>query len=264
MNHALGLAANGDLVALVSGWNNRPPLGEEPEDGFKSATPLGPWVCRSTDGGRRWTHEDSFPSNDNGSGWIPFGAIMPGEDGALRACAYDAHSTHAVMFRSDDDGRTWTDPVPIDASGNETAPLHLGGGRWLAAARQEPKPECGLILSTSDDDGRTWARDQRISGFSEHPGHLLRLADGRILVTYGIRTEGEHGVGIRFSDDEGRMWGEPMRLVDVPPRDCGYPSTAQLPGGGCVTLYYTGVPAAWTYEMRAAAWNPDRFPTAGT
>ena len=71
-----------------------------------------------------------------------------------------------------------------------------------------------------------------MSGASQHPGHLTRLKDGRLLVTYGNRIKGQQGVLARLSADEGKTWGEPLTLVnDLVSGDCGYPATAQMRDG---------------------------------
>jgi hypothetical protein len=47
MNHAVGLAANGDLIVLTSGWSNRyPPNAPRTRGSFRYEV-LGPWLSRS-------------------------------------------------------------------------------------------------------------------------------------------------------------------------------------------------------------------------
>ncbi|MEW6755014.1 MAG: hypothetical protein AB1505_29130, partial [Candidatus Latescibacterota bacterium] len=52
MNLAAGLAGDGALVALVSGYDRRPPRGQAGD--FAGTTVLPLWVCRSQDGGATW------------------------------------------------------------------------------------------------------------------------------------------------------------------------------------------------------------------
>ena len=60
MNVAVGLASDGHLVAVCSGWSNRYPPGQS--GGAFRAEILDPWVCRSADGGRTWTiDKTTFP-----------------------------------------------------------------------------------------------------------------------------------------------------------------------------------------------------------
>jgi len=90
-------------------------------------------------------------------------------------------------FRSDDDGSTWKRVSTIHPTGNETTLLHLGGKRWMAAARER-----AMDLFVSEDDGETWRepvrvteknRDQRPSGAPQgraHPAMLWEPGEGSI------------------------------------------------------------------------------------
>ena len=151
MNCAVGVARNGDLIVLSSGYTNlvpnpMVPFGEQIER--KEGSEFRPTViCRSKDGGRSWDMAENFPAPPEservwGDHFIPFGNIVTGADGSLRAFAYLAHpktSRRGYMLSSEDDGRTWGDPVVINPRGSETSLLHLGDGRWLASTREFPQ-----------------------------------------------------------------------------------------------------------------------------
>ena len=69
-------------------------------------------------------------------------------------------------------------------------------------------------LFLSEDEGRTWHWRGPLTQTRQSPAHLLRLADGRILATYGIRNPGLYaGVGARVSD-EGESWGVPAFIFN--------------------------------------------------
>ena len=91
MNVAAGLANNGDLLVISSGWSG-------PLSGPTLGHILPAWVSRSTDGGKTWTIDaKAFPAK-----WpeasrrktspdgicVPFGDILAGNDGALRVALY--------------------------------------------------------------------------------------------------------------------------------------------------------------------------------
>lgn len=259
MNVAAGRANNGDLVVIASGWSNRYPPGQKGAP-FRAGI-LEPWVCRSSDGGRTWSvDKETFPAAaPNGGNSIPFGDILAGNDGALRVAMYapvKRRNDRVYVYRSADDGKTWGQPAALDETAyrNETALLHLGEGRWLAAVREN-----GLHLHRSTDDARSWEYVARLTGPAQHPGHLLRLRDGRIILSSGNRTASDKRVEVRQSLDEGQTWSEPLRVVDFQ-GDGGYPSSVQLPDGQVLTAYYASQIAGHArYHMGVVIWDPQRM-----
>ncbi len=260
MNVSAGLAGNGDLIVIASGWSDRPPT-VQPDVWFKEAETLPPWICRSSDGGRTWTVErNAMPERPswNFNRFIPFGDILAGGDSALYASAYASSpggGNSNFFLRSEDDGRAWKEFSMIGADDyNETAILRLGKGRWLAAARTARLQK--LELFRSDDDGVSWRRDQALSLARQIPAHLLRLNDGRILLTYGMRCPGYYGVAAQTSSDEGESWSVPFMLVHYPDADGGYPSSVQTADGRIVTAFYAASqPCHNRYHMGCLIWE---------
>jgi hypothetical protein len=205
MNVAAGLAANGDLLVIASGWSHRPPPGQTAGHG-PPAQVLAPWVCRSADGGRSWSIDKTiFPNLPCGGNGIPFGDILAGQEACLRVFIYLA-SWRTYVYRSTDDAKTWT-------------------------------------------------RRQRLTGHMKHPGDLLRLNDGRLLLTYGNRTS-PGGIDVQLSDDEGHTWTDPWRVADCE-GDRGYPSSIQLPDGQVLTAFYAQRTADHNrYHMGVVHWDP--------
>lgn len=266
MNVAAGLAKNGDLIVLCSGWSDVQ-QGQTPKQAAFRDLVLAPWICRSSDGGRSWKQLKDFPSPDPGCmNYVPFGDIKLGDDGALHASCYNGElkdpaksgmktkGTRSWHFRSDDDGRSWTRISLIHPAGNETALLHLGGKRWLAAARAAT-----MDLFTSEDDGQTWTGPNPVTQRNEINGHLALLSDGRILLTYGnrVKTGEQLGVLAKWSQDGGLTWSEPLRIAHTSTSDCGYPSTIQRADGKLVTAWYAAASAYHArYHMGVALWDP--------
>ena len=261
MNVAAGLASDGSLVVLASGWSNRPP--EPPDDGsFGQGEVLGTWVCRSGDGGRTWTRGEAVELPANGvTSIIPFGDIVPVGEGRLATSFYSCQvpeENSAFCYSSDDDGVSWGRPVAIqEGNTNETALLCLDDGCMLAAVRTLGDQH--LRLFRSDDAGETWIDEGPLTTMHQHPAHLVRLADGRVLLTYGLRNPDLHGVGYRLSGDAGKTWGQPRILVDLEcPADCGYPSSVQNADGTIVTAYYASrTPAHTRYHMGVVRWRAE-------
>lgn len=261
MNLASGLASNGDLLVLCSGWTNVQQPGQPKKSYLRDAV-IRSWVSRSADGGMTWESRTAFPPAEEGmTELIPFGDILPGADGALRASCYagskNLKSWTTSFLRSDDDGWTWERVSEISPKHNETAPFHLGGGKWLAAIRGN-----GLEMARSDDDGKTWGDIERVTEPGQHPGHLTRLADGRLLLTYGSRVTGKYGVAVKFSEDEGETWSQEHSLVLLPfSADLGYPSSVQRPDGTIVTAYYASREENHNrYHMGVAIWELEEIP----
>ncbi len=264
MNVAAGLAGNGDLLVLCSGWTDEKQLERPKQDLFRDAI-LASWVCRSCDGGRTWKQHKAFVAPESGwTEYIPFGDIHAGELGSLHASCYGGEFVDPSVssktkgyrswhFRSDDDGQTWHRTSTIGEKHNETTLLALGGKKWLAAARIE-----AMDIFRSEDDGEVWQGPLRVTDRNEINGHLTRLQDERVLLTYGVRVATRFGVAAKFSEDEGRTWSEPLTLVDdLVSNDCGYPSSIQRPDGRIVSAYYaSGSPNHNRYHMGTVIWTP--------
>jgi hypothetical protein len=255
MNVAVGLAPSGDLMVISSGWSDRYPTGKKGPP-FRAGI-LEPWVCRSSDGGHNWTVDrEAFPARGpRGGDGIPFGDILPGADGQLRVAIYEVlnlRDDRVYIYRSPDGGKTWGEPAALDTNNyrNETALVHLGSGRWFAAARTSE-----MQLYRSEDDGRHWTPCGPVSEASQHPGDFLQLQDGRLMLTYGNRTA-NRGVDVRFTGDAGKTWSAPLRVADFQ-GDGGYPASVQLADGRVVTAYYASNSLEHhRYHMAVAIWDP--------
>jgi len=259
MNVAAGLAHDGSPIVLASGWAPKAPRDQDHPEGVN--TVQFPWVCRSADGGRTWTHTEAVTMPSDMPPLIPFGDIVRGAGQMLAASFYSWHEKErntAYLLRSRDDGQSWGEAVVIGPDDyNETDLLCLDEERWLAACRT--LKDGHLDLFASDDAGQTWSCRGPLTLPRQHPAHLLQLADSSILVVYGIRNEGMRGVGARLSRDEGRTWEAPILLVDLEnAADVGYPSSVQEADGTVVTAFYcSGIPAHQRYHMGVVRWQPE-------
>ena len=114
---------------------------------------------------------------------------------------------------------------------------------------------CGETLQCeSTDGGKTWSEPHSI-GVWGLPSHLLRLRDGRLLMTYGHR-RAPLGNQARLSEDNGRTWSEAMILSgDGVSGDLGYPSTVQIDDGSLVTVWYESMKGRPKAVLRQARWS---------
>ena len=267
MNVGGGLVPGGDLVYVVSGWNTMKPPGQPIEGLHRDLCQvIEPWVCRSSDGGSTWSHRAGAVETPGvyGNCVIAFGKIVRGADGrlglAMHGVAGDSRTGRkggAYVVRSDDGGATWGDPVLIVEEHNETDLLVAPDGRWLAASRAWRGGHLDLYVSL--DNGASWDHHDRVTAASQHPPHLLHLADGAVLLTYGIRHRGLYGIGARFTEDLDH-WSSPMVVLNFNNPACGdggYPSSVQLEDGTVVTAYYAQKTAEHQrYHVGVVRWDP--------
>lgn len=263
LNHAVGVARDGAVHVVSGGWEYD---GPGPKDSYKKKKLLRPEASRSTDGGRTWKFGSSFPDGADGMTLVPFGNVEAGADGVLRVAAYSYNTAVkprvdiCYVIESRDQGLTWTrGGVVGQPTANETDLLHLGSGRWLAAARnlgRNGQPGHAIDIHASDDDARTWRKLAEPTAGNQHPGDLLKLADGRVLLVFGDRRPGHIGVGAMISGDGGRTWSDGVPLaVGVLTRDSGYPSSVQLADGTIVTGFYGKTKAYSEYQLGVVRWR---------
>ncbi len=265
-NVAAGLANNGDLLVACSG-RAKEQQPRQPNRAAFCGKVLRLWICRSADGGRTWESTKEFPAPEAGCmEYCPFGDIVRASDGSLRMSCYhvrwgragtDAATSgpRSWMFRSDDDGSSWQRVSMIGPQHYETFVFHLDETKWLAVARCD-----ATDLFHSDDDGQTWHRPQRVTGPGEYHAHLLKLRDGRLLLTYNNRIPKQTGALARLSADEGKTWTSPIRLATSETWDCGYPSSIQRPDGKIVTAYYSGAaPECGHRHVGVALWDAPKL-----
>lgn len=287
MNISVGVARNGDLVVLASGYADRPKpyVSGSPYATKPFPLPLANWICRSSDGGKTWTHAE-LPFPPDVPVMVPFGDMIRASDGTLTAAFYGKtkediadtkkhrNDTRMLLATSKDDGKTWSNIRPIKINRvdgqdfepviNEPAMLALDDKHWLVATRGsrggDLKADKAVQVYATDDGGATWTFRDTLSERSQYPSHMMRLADGRLLLAYGSRTKELRGIRYRVSKDEGKTWSPAKTLVDhgqVVNIDSGYPASVQLKDGTIVTAYYVGTKGTpqWGYRMDVARWR---------
>jgi hypothetical protein len=132
----------------------------------------------------------------------------------------------------------------------ETSPGHI-----LAHIRNHNEANARETLqSESADGGRTWSVP-RPTGVWGLPSHLLRLRDGRVLMSYGYRRK-PFGNQARISSDAGRIWSDPITISDDGVSgDLGYPSTVELRNGELLTVWYELPAGAKRAVLRSYKWH---------
>jgi sialidase-1 len=232
--------------------------------GFAQALPpkqretlLDSWMLRSTDGGLTWSAPYRVPVNS------PHGpiALSNGQLAYPGKVLYGGKGEIGVSF-SNDDGLSWKrfSPMPTRPGDNAHDYHELHGveakpGHLIVHIRNHNKANERETLQTeSADGGKTWSTPHAI-GVWGLPSHLLRLRDGRLVMTYSHRRE-PRGNQARISADLGKTWSEPITLSGDGSGDLGYPSTVELTNGEVLSLWYEvpkpGEPAALRTKRWAA------------
>ncbi len=218
---------------------------------------LGVWMLRSTDGGVTWSQRYDCLVNS------PHGPVQLSGNRLLYAGKDLWRSPHRVgVCESTDDGQSWQwlaeIPTRKGDDPNEYHELHAAeaaDGRIVVQIRNHNKNNSGESLQTeSSDGGKTWSEPHSI-GVWGHPSHLLRLHDGRLLMTYGHR-RAPIGNQARVSDDGSKSWSEALIISDdAISGDMGYPSTVQLADGSLLTVWYEVTKSSSPAVLRQAKWR---------
>ena len=244
-NPALGQLKDGTIVLAYAIAGNYDDTGLRFKGGRIDRDFDGAYLIFSRDNGKTWTKPVLDPvihAFYRGKGLVsPYGKIVQLPDGTALMAVYfeffDERKNQSYVFRSRDGGKTWGEPALMGAHYNETGIVRLRDGRVLAALRSEKGGH--LAITESTDQGRTWSAPRQITKDSEHPGDLIQLADGRVLLVFGQRNA-PRGVHAMLSPD-GRQWEGARRFVladDAPNGDCGYPSSVEVAKGRIATIYY--------------------------
>jgi Neuraminidase (sialidase) len=218
---------------------------------------LGTWMLRSTNGGMTWSGPMRVPLNSpHGPAAVSGGRLLyAGKQ------LWDP-GTKVGVAESADDGRSWRWLSGIPARpGDRVEDYHelhaveAADGRVIVHIRNHNRANSGETLQCeSRDGGRTWSTPHPI-GVWGLPSHLLRLRDGRLLMSYGYR-RAPFGNQARVSADHGATWSEPVTIsADGASGDLGYPSTVELAGGVLLTAWYELPGGATHAVLRLARWH---------
>ena len=177
----------------------------------------------------------------------------------LTAAKANQKEGRVIAARTTDGGKTWTRLAYVhdEPAGNEfgimPSSVRLSPTSILTAVRYRRFIE----TYRSDDNGSSWqhvARAVPDTGRGNPPS-LVKLKDGRLVITYGYRAE-PYGIRARISKDEGKTWDDEVALrSDGGTWDLGYTRTVQRPDGKLVTVYYYNVGNTERF-IGATIWEP--------
>ncbi|HBG26551.1 MAG: hypothetical protein A2Y10_01140 [Planctomycetes bacterium GWF2_41_51] len=114
-----------------------------------------------------------------------------------------------------------------------------------------------IDIYRTTNGGSTWSRiAQDVVVGQWNPPSMIKLADGRICLTYGYRGA-PIGIRAKISSNNGVTWGtEKILRSDGDNWDIGYPRTVQRTDGKVVTVYYYSTLEIPEQHIAATIWTP--------
>ncbi|MEQ6118136.1 sialidase family protein [Reichenbachiella sp. MALMAid0571] len=148
-------------------------------------------------------------------------------------------------------------PEP-DGFGIMPSAVQLSDKDYLVTIRRREDTHRWIDAYTSNDAGKNWTlTDPPVPDLGEgNPPSLIKLKDGRLCLTYGVRAE-PYSICAKISDDNGITWSDQIVLRnDGGGRDIGYVRSLQRPDGKVVTSYYFQDKLKSERYIAATIWKP--------
>ncbi len=221
-----------------------------------------------------------YYSYDRGHSWKgPFNLVISGESDILARTDYitlDHQTCMAFQTKSKKDqsegrpiatitrdgGLTWElvgmiGPEPT-GFGIMPSTVKLSGTEYLTTIRRREDTLPWIDAWRSKDAGKTWELlDPPVKENGEgNPPSLIKLKDGRLCLTYGVRKE-PYSIVAKISGDNGNTWSNEIILRDDGGgRDIGYVRSLQRSDGKVVTMYYFQDKMKPERYIAATIWQP--------
>lgn len=227
---------------------------------------VGPsWFYATRDRGRTWTGPWSLPDFGTPGLTARTSYVVLGPRhvvAAVTAAKPNGREGRPLAIETRDGGRTWdmVGWIGPETDGWRIMPsiVRLGGDRLYAAVRRRDGDRHSIEGLVSSDLGRTWthAGVPVADTGRGNPPALLRLADGRLCLSYGHRAV-PYGIRAVLSEDDGGTWAPPIVLRDDGAGwDVGYPTSVQRADGRVVTAYYFTDAQSPERYIAATIWSP--------
>jgi hypothetical protein len=178
----------------------------------------------------------------------------------LTAAKSDGREGRVICVRTSDGGRTWRQvglvgPEPgSDDFAIMPSSVRLSPGSILTLVRHRHWIEA----YRSNDNGATWNHVVRAVPDTGrgNPPSLVKLRDGRLVVTFGYRAD-PYGIRARISNDQGTTWSDDIILrSDALDWDLGYTRSVQRRDGRIVTVYYYNDARSPERYIGRTIWTP--------
>jgi hypothetical protein len=225
---------------------------------------VGPsWFFYTTDKGHSWNGPFKLPDFGQKGIAARTDYLVEGRNELtifLTAAKSNSREGRVICARTKDGGRTWNlvGMVGPEPEGNDFAimpsSVRLSPSSILTLVRHRQWIEA----YRSDDNGTQWAHVTRAVPDTGrgNPPSLVKLRDGRLVVTFGYRAE-PYTIRARFSQDQGRTWSSDITLRSgATDWDLGYTRSVQRPDGKIVTVYYYNDASSTERYIGATIWAP--------
>jgi hypothetical protein len=225
---------------------------------------VGPsWFFYTTDKGQSWNGPYKMPDFGHKGIAARTDYVVDGRHELtmfLTAAKSNGREGRVICVRTKDGGRSWQQVglVGPEPEGNDFAimpsSLRLSPTSILTLVRQRRWIES----YRSDDNGVNWTHVVRAVPDTGrgNPPSLVRLRDGRFVVTFGYRAE-PFGIRARISTDQGKSWSDDVILrSDATDWDLGYTRSVQRPDGKVVTVYYYNDATSTERFIGGTIWTP--------
>lgn len=186
-------------------------------------------VAESTDGGRSWQVVGGPGGETAFGGYRNNHELTSGPDGTLyvawldsRYSSSDSYEVRMLVSRSEDGGRTWSDPVmPDSAATCECCRVALvaapDGTLYVAWRKILDGGIRDIVMSSSTDGGLTWTapvlvfEDGWVQDYCPDAGPALAVSEnGTVHVAWWTGKEGAAGVKYVRSLDGGNSFSSPI------------------------------------------------------
>jgi hypothetical protein len=223
----------------------------------------------SNDRGRSWLDPYKLPEFGQENIMARTDYIVNGKDDCLiflTASKTNGKEGRPFCARTRDGGKTiefvsWISPEPEGFSIMPQS-LRVGDRQLISAIRRKEEGVGFIEVYVSKDDGKNWQFLSKPAGTGRsngNPADMVRLKDGRIVLTYGYRSQ-PHGIRAVISSDNGKTWGKQIHLRDDGRTwDIGYPQVIIRPDGKLVTVYYYTTEEDKEQHIAATIWDPDKI-----
>lgn len=236
---------------------------------------LGSFSRKSGDGGRTWSAPARLPTSaPHGGIQLADGRLMVvgNQDSQVRAHmktdpeekAFAGVRQFLVVAESKDSAASWHELARIPVPSGAAYEPHLVEGAD-GVLRCYVRTSRNLLYTESRDGGSSWTPLKPTSIPSwDSPPYLLRLKDGKTLLTYARRIvhakdrkEWKSGVFARIGDENGSLESfeaaKEIMVRELKMWDMGYPSTVECADGSLLTVFYGLENSACT--IQAVRWR---------